>query len=1615
MAIRFLNSQSIDGELTVTGNVGIGTTSPNSRLEVSDTFPVLRLTNESSTSTIGDVVSSIEFYNSDTSGNYPAVGAAIKSINESAFGNANALGFFTNSDSASESEHMRINSSGNVGIGTTSPLLSYGGKGLQIQNTDTAGLRLTDTTGADFDISARSGDVLLYEGEGNPIRIGVGGSEKMRIQNDGYVGIGTTTPGYLLDVQAVTDPSIRVRSSGTGSSDDALVRIRVGGTTASSIVAFGDSSSSTRGQIKYTHSVDAMRLYTAGAEQVRIDSNGDVGIGSTNPIAKLYVDGGILGGTAGDEVALLSLKTTNNNTDTLQFTSERLTTGTDWTHAAQRIQRKIDTTLMGYMQFGSMNDDLITFGEGNTERMRIDGDGNVGIGNASPENILHVEKANPIIFVQDTDTSLSTTEAYIKFSGSQSSAAGGGFRTDIEKAIGYKEDSLVFEDGGTERMRIDSSGNVGIGTTSPNSELHIASGNPVLTLQDTNSNDPNAVKIEFTDQINDVHAEIGLTAGNSGALNIKNNYKAIDFYTGTSGTSTLAMQIDDNGFVGIGITNPTATLHVNGGLRVSTVNEATTYSADKFLVSDAENVKYVDAVQLASLIDPYVTGGGKFVDGTDTNDAVYTTGNVGIGTTSPDSLLHISQGVNSTATNLIIENTDTSILDTEDLAKIEFKSNDASTGGVGVAASIRTVAESAGTLYGVGFNTKAGTAETEKMRITAYGNVGIGIVTPNDKLEVVGAINAKAGFGFKLGNSNETAIGKWYNTSGVNYLEGDASRSFQIGSVTNGVNVRFDNVNNRVGIGTTSPTTELNVKGDITITNANGTNPTDAGNLYFAESGTSWGSSIYGFRINLQGVNNTLNFQSASTTTVRDIITLTRDTAYVGIGTTSPSTLLEIASGNSGGDAALDSPTFRINNTTDSADWDVDDVVGSIEYYSSDPGGNAPYVTSFIKSVNENDSGTLPSGALTFGTAAYNAIGGAIERLRITDDGDVGIGITIPDQRLDVQDTTSTSIRVKSTGTTATDNAFLRLEIGGTTATNAIAFGSASNAFQGQIRYVHQTNYMSFHGNGNLERMRIDSSGNVGIGTTSPSSTLSVNGVYTGEYPVDSGLNNVVMGVSNAGSITTGVENFIVGQGNLTLATSINRSTVSGQDNAKSVSSSSYNTFFGYGNMYSNTGATSYNFMAGYNNLYSSIGAITDNVIIGRENGYTAALVANNATLLGRENGYNASSVGSCTLIGWRNCYDNTNALNQNNIIGYGNLYHVDNAIVYNSVMGYQNAYNATDVDYCSLFGFRNAFDAGNLDYTTLFGRDNGYNSSSITYTIMSGYGNATNVASTIKESALFGRQNAENGDDIQYSILSGGDNAKEANFIRYSSVFGKDNALNANQVQYSLVSGQSNAYTTTDTINYSMLVGYRNGYAATVSLDNTILLGFEQGYSVGSQGAADYRLAIGMYRDNPLIYGEFDSEVLKINGSLTVTDRTGAAATKSAFFDSTGQLIEGDPASTISFAISDETSDLTVGQGKLVFRMPYAMTITDVRASVTTPPTGSTIIVDIEQGGSSIFTTNLLSIDAGEKTSTTAATPPNITTTALNDDVEIIVNIDQVGSTVAGTGLKVYLIGTRA
>lgn len=115
-----------------------------------------------------------------------------------------------------------------------------------------------------------------------------------------------------------------------------------------------------------------------------------------------------------------------------------------------------------------------------------------------------------------------------------------------------------------------------------------------------------------------------------------------------------------------------------------------------------------------------------------------------------------------------------------------------------------------------------------------------------------------------------------------------------------------------------------------------------------------------------------------------------------------------------------------------------------------------------------------------------------------------------------------------------------------------------------------------------------------------------------------------------------------------------------------------------------------------------------------------------------------------------------------------------------------------------------------------------------------------------------------------------------------------------------------------------------------------------------------------------------------------------------------------------IAIAISNETTALTTGTAKATFRMPFAMTLTDVRASVTTAPTDATLTIDINESGSTILSTKL-TIDATEKTSTTAALPAVISDAALADDAEITIDIDQIGSSVAGAGAKVYLIGTRA
>jgi hypothetical protein len=190
--------------------------------------------------------------------------------------------------------------------------------------------------------------------------------------------------------------------------------------------------------------------------------------------------------------------------------------------------------------------------------------------------------------------------------------------------------------------------------------------------------------------------------------------------------------------------------------------------------------------------------------------------------------------------------------------------------------------------------------------------------------------------------------------------------------------------------------------------------------------------------------------------------------------------------------------------------------------------------------------------------------------------------------------------------------------------------------------------------------------------------------------------------------------------------------------------------------------------------------------------------------------------------------------------------------------------------------------------------------------------------------------------------------------------------------------------------------------------------------------GAGDI-LNIQLIRDSVVVFPASGSGYEELNDGETlevVWNGTAYGLTPNAPFmrritlpDASGTLalttLLGTPAELV-IACSDETSNLTTGTAKVTFRMPYAMTLSSVRASVNTAPTGSTLIVDINEGGSTILSTKL-SIDASELTSTTAASAAVISDTGLADDAEITIDIDQIGSTIAGKGLKVVLKGTRA
>jgi|LULN01.1.fsa_nt_gb hypothetical protein len=174
---------------------------------------------------------------------------------------------------------LHVDSSNNrVGIGTTSPssLLHVSGTGIptiKLEDTDTAGGY------AHFEVNGAALFIESYDEDGTTGQIIFKNAttEAMRISESGNLGIGTTSPTYPLEVHTASgDAQIKLMTSGTGASDDTVLRSQIGGTSGNNYIFFGDDDDANAGQIRYSHASDAMYFTANAAERMRILSSGGI-------------------------------------------------------------------------------------------------------------------------------------------------------------------------------------------------------------------------------------------------------------------------------------------------------------------------------------------------------------------------------------------------------------------------------------------------------------------------------------------------------------------------------------------------------------------------------------------------------------------------------------------------------------------------------------------------------------------------------------------------------------------------------------------------------------------------------------------------------------------------------------------------------------------------------------------------------------------------------------------------------------------------------------------------------------------------------------------------------------------------------------------------------------------------------------------------------------------------------------------------------------------------------------------------------------------------------------------------------------------------------------------
>jgi len=620
--------------ISSSGNIGIGTTTTAARLHVNSTTSgatVLRTdgTNGTLFSVVDDLSDSLMSVNNSAGLPVLEVFADDRVVmgqygqNDFVLRN-NRVGIGTNNPLAEL--HVTASSNipaavfiGNVGIGTTTFSYSNANRGLlEIYGSVDALMSLRNAT-ANFYIHKSGNDCYFVNGGAGPIMVYNNGSERMRIATDGNIGIGTTSPIAKLDINGTSNFAANVYhsisgqkffagSGGTyayiytgttalnfinGNDTSTLMTILNGGNVGIGStspggkldVVYGGGTSnfgSTAGGNNFVwarSSGGSISLFAGGAtgivstSDIRfivnqtygsenfavsaiIASDGNVGIGTTAPARKLDVSGSAIRSfvTAGSVEPGFIVDYPSSNGYGAFFVHVNGTRR--W-----RIGSVGDTNLEPALNFWQ---------EGTGSRMIINNLGNVGIGTAGPVGNLDVYTSGG-------------SSHYIRSSVSAIRLLAYGDGTNWIQSgtsAGASSADLIFSSmsGGSQWVRIQgSSGNVGIGTSSPRQILHL--NGSILLDGIQNGYEQSATRgIGYGSNSGAVSTD-GFSGMDIQSVNAGGNYSqnvrfwAHHYGTGTGNTPRMVIQY--NGNVGIGTTSPTALLHVNGTTRFGSSSSST--------------------------------------------------------------------------------------------------------------------------------------------------------------------------------------------------------------------------------------------------------------------------------------------------------------------------------------------------------------------------------------------------------------------------------------------------------------------------------------------------------------------------------------------------------------------------------------------------------------------------------------------------------------------------------------------------------------------------------------------------------------------------------------------------------------------------------------------------------------------------------------------------------------------------------------------------------------------------------------------------------------------------------------------------------------------------------